>query len=93
MYTIKNFKDNDDVRVLDSKGPFSVIEYRRDLSVSPYTATMEYFSSKMNIRRRQVCCELIDGSGVILQAGAMQWMTGDIGVKTVSYTHLTLPTT
>ncbi|MDO4595487.1 MAG: AIM24 family protein [Coriobacteriaceae bacterium] len=82
MYTIKNFKDNDDVRVLDSKGPFSVIEYRRDLSVSPYTATMEYFSSKMNIRRRQVCCELIDGSGVILQAGAMQWMTGDIGVKT-----------
>lgn len=82
MFTIKNFKDNDDVRVLDAKGPFSVLEYRRDLSVSPYNAVTEYFSSKMNIRRRQVCVELIDGSGVTVQAGAMQWMAGDIDART-----------
>ena len=34
MFRISNFTDNDDVRVLDSAGPFTVIEYMRDLSVS-----------------------------------------------------------
>lgn len=34
MFQIKNFTDNDDVRTLDSKGPFTVIEYQRDLSVT-----------------------------------------------------------
>ena len=30
MYRISNFTDNDDIRVLDTLGPFSVIEYLRD---------------------------------------------------------------
>ena len=34
MYRIKNFTKNDDVRILDTLGPFTVIEYLRDLSVS-----------------------------------------------------------
>lgn len=33
MYTIKNFSDHDNVKILDSLGPFTVIEYQRDLSV------------------------------------------------------------
>ena len=32
MYQISNFTDNDDVKVIDSLGPFSVVEYQRDLS-------------------------------------------------------------
>ena len=35
MYQINNFTDNDDIRILDKKGPFTVIEYKRDLSVTP----------------------------------------------------------
>ena len=35
MFQISNFTGNDDVRVLDSKGPFMTIEYIRDLSVVP----------------------------------------------------------
>ena len=38
MYQIKNFTDNDDMKVIDSKGAFSVIEYQRELSVMPHTA-------------------------------------------------------
>lgn len=38
MYRIKNFTKNDDVRILDTLGPFTVIEYLRDLSVSPLSA-------------------------------------------------------
>ena len=45
MYKINNLTNNDDVRVLETLGPFSVIEFIRDLSVSPESAVMAYYSS------------------------------------------------
>ena len=42
MYQIKNFQDNDDVRTVDQLGPFTVIEYLRDLSVTPGSAMTAY---------------------------------------------------
>ena len=38
MYQVRNFMENDDVKVIDSLGAFSVIEYQRDLSVMPENA-------------------------------------------------------
>lgn len=74
---IRNFVgENDNIIVLDEKGPFKVIEYERDLSVLPYQAAEKYFSSKMNIRPRQLVVDLSKTSGIYLQAGAMQWMSG-----------------
>lgn len=58
MYQIKNLLENDDIRVLTELGPFTVIEYLRDLSVSPANAATAYFASEMNVRRRQVICDL-----------------------------------
>lgn len=52
MFRISNFTDNDDVRVLDSAGPFTIIEYMRDLSVSPSDAEKAYFCHAMNVRKR-----------------------------------------
>lgn len=49
MYQISNFMDNDDVKTLASAGPFSVIEYVRDLSVMPSSATVAYFLSLIHI--------------------------------------------
>ena len=43
MYQIKNFTDNDDIRVLDELGPFKVVEYIRDLSVMPSNAMLAYY--------------------------------------------------
>ena len=81
MYQLKNFLENDDIRILDQKGPFTVIEYQRDLSVSPQAAQMAYFCNEMNVRKRQVVCSLALG-GVTTQAGAMQWMVGDVRATT-----------
>ncbi len=81
MYRINNFKNNDDVRIVDERGMFSVIEYSRDLSVTPATAMVAYYSSEMNVRKRQLVCELQD-SAVTVQAGAMQWSVGNINSTT-----------
>lgn len=81
MYKISNFTDNDDVRVIDQLGAFQVIEYVRDLSVTPENAQISYFSNIMNVRKRQVICDL-SVSPVTLQAGAMQWMIGDASATT-----------
>ena len=74
---IRNFVgENDNIIVLDEKGPFKVIEFERDLSVLPEEAFVKYFSSKMNIRPRQLVVDLSKTQGIYLQAGAMQWMSG-----------------
>lgn len=81
MYKIINFEGNDDVRVLDEKAAFKVVEYQKDLSVNHMTAQAAYYAAKMNVRRRQLVCDL-EKSNVTIQAGAMQWMAGDVQATT-----------
>lgn len=81
MFDIKNFTDNDDVRVLDEQGAFKVIEYKRDLSVTPDFAIRAFFCNEMNVRKRQLVCDL-NKTDVATQAGAMQWMLGDVNATT-----------
>lgn len=81
MFTISNFTQNDDVSVIAELGAFKVVEWKRDLSVTPASAATAYFASEMNVRRRQVVCDLSQ-SGVTVQAGAMQWMVGNCQATT-----------
>lgn len=81
MFTIHNFTDNDDIRIVEEKGPFQVLEYKRDLSVRREEAMEAYFASQMNVRKRQVYCDLSKGD-VTVQPGAMQWMLGDVKATT-----------
>ncbi len=81
MFTIENFTNNDDIQILEQLGPFTVIEYLRDLSVMPTSAQTAYFCNEMNIRKRQVVCDLSKAQ-ITLQAGAMQWMVGDVNATT-----------
>ncbi len=81
MYTINNFINNDDIRILNQLGPFTVIEYMRDLSVMPSEALLAYYCNEMNVRKRQVICDL-KKSNITLQAGAMQWMVGNVSATT-----------
>lgn len=81
MYQIKNFTDNDDMKVMDSLGAFSVIEYQRDLSVTPQTAMVAYYCNEMNVRKRQVICDVAK-SNVTVQSGAMQWTVGNVNATT-----------
>lgn len=81
MYQINNFTDNDDIRILNALGPFTVIEYLKDLSVMPQNAQTAYFANQMNVRKRQVICNL-SKANVTIQAGAMQWMVGNVTATT-----------
>lgn len=79
MYSIQNFTNNDDVKVIAQKGGFSVVEYQRDLSVTPGTSIGAYFDAKMNVRKRQVVCDMSKSNGgIVCQAGAMQWTVGNV---------------
>lgn len=79
---IYNFLDNDDAKTIAEKGPFKVIEWRRDLSVPYLGAQAAYFAAKMDVRRRQLVAQLDGRTGVTLQAGAMQWTAGSIQATT-----------
>lgn len=77
MYKVSNFTNNDDIAIKDQRGPFTVIEYKRDLSVSPANAIQAYYCNEMNIRKRQAICK-VTNSGITTQTGAMQWMIGNV---------------
>ena len=81
MYQISNFTDNDDVRILSELGAFQVLEYQRDLSVTPGSAATAFYSAQMNVRKRQLVCDLSKAE-VTIQAGAMQWMLGNVNATT-----------
>ena len=81
MYSIKNFTDNNDIKTLKTLGAFTVIEYQRDLSVMPSDAMIAYYCNEMNVRKRQVICD-VSKSNITTQAGAMQWTVGDVNATT-----------
>lgn len=76
------FQPTDAHRIIAQKGRYSLLEYDKDLSVTPESASMAYFASQMNVRKRQVIAELNNDGGVVLQAGAMQLMLGQLHAAT-----------
>ncbi len=81
MYNVK-LADTANRKVIEKKGNVTIYEYEQDLSTNPATAIQDYYSSKMNIRRRQVMVELDDEHDVVVQAGAMQWTVGNVSSAT-----------
>lgn len=77
MYQIKNFLENDDIRVSSQKGNIRIVEYMTDLSVNPYTCITQYYAARMNVRKKQALIELNNDS-FITSAGAMQWTLGNV---------------
>ena len=73
---------NDDRKIVEQLGNFSVLEHVRDQSVAPSNAVNEYFMSKMGVRRRQLVVDLDGRNTLVTQAGAMQWSFGDINATT-----------
>lgn len=81
MFQINNFYNNDDIKTLSQLGAFKVVEYQRDLSVSTQNAQEAFFAQQMNVKRKQVVCDL-SVSSVTIQSGAMQWMAGNVTATT-----------
>lgn len=79
---IGNLYDNPNLVKIAELGCFSVFEHQQDLSNNdPQSAVFSYFMSKMNVRKRQVFIEL-DGNSIKTQAGAMQFVAGNIDCET-----------
>ena len=68
--------------IVKTLGNFSVLEYKRDASVSSYNAMTEYFMAEMGVHRRQVVINMTGSNSAVLQAGAMQWTAGNINLAT-----------
>lgn len=81
MYQINQLFGNPNIKTLAAKGAFSVVEYQSDLSVDPASAQLAYFAKEMNVRKRQVVCDL-SRSPLTVQAGAMQWSVGRVEAVT-----------
>ena len=82
MVTIKGLFHDDDHVITETKGIFSVVEHQKDLTTTPQAAMREYFMSQMDIKRKQLLATLDGTSGVITQAGSMQWMAGNVKATT-----------
>lgn len=82
-YVIQHFGDDGNCKIIDRCGCFDVVEYQKDMSVTPSEAINAYFCGAMNIRRRQLVCRLAQANGnIVVQAGAMQWMAGNVSAVT-----------
>ena len=77
MIKMRNVLDNANIVQKEKLGCFTVMEHKSDRSVTPGTAMKEYFMGKMGLAKRQLLCEL-NGNAVKIQAGAMQWISGDV---------------
>ena len=82
MIEFRNLTDDKYHIVTETKGQFSVIEHRTDLSVDPESAVQEFYMKEMNLRRKQLMINMDGKTGATVQAGSMQWLTGDIKATT-----------
>ena len=81
---VQNLFNNDDVEIIEQNNQYQVqvLQYKRDLSVTPNQAVNAYFAAQMNCRKREVAITLNGNMPWTLSAGALHWMGGHIDVKT-----------
>ena len=72
--------NNRNLKEIASMGNFHVLEHEKDMSISAGSAVNHYFASKMNVRKRQLMLDF-QNSAYIVQAGAMQWTSGEVNAS------------
>ncbi|MCM1273283.1 MAG: AIM24 family protein [Clostridium sp.] len=77
----QSYLNNQNIVVTSSLGGMQVLQYARDMSVSAAASRMEYYCAQMNVNRKQLLLNL-NGNGYTIQAGAMQWMSGNVQMTT-----------
>lgn len=69
-------------KIVAEAGRYALLEYDRDFSITPSAASTAFFAAQMNVHKKQVIARLNDDGAVILQAGAMQLMIGNVRTAT-----------
>lgn len=75
--SINNLTSNPNLKLIEEQGSFKVFEHQQDCSCLPIESQIGYYMQKMGIRRRQLLITL-NNSTAKTQAGAMQWIAGNI---------------
>lgn len=81
MIKTNMLQETSNKKITASLGSFAVLEYMKDMSVTPTEAIQSYFAAEMNIHKRQLIANL-NNSAVVIQAGAMQMMVGNVTAST-----------
>ncbi len=82
MFKINNLANQTSHIVTEQKSIFSIVEHNVDFSVAPCNAMEEYYMSQMNVKRKQAIANLNGKVGLVLQAGAMQYIVGNVQATT-----------
>ena len=82
MFKINNLANQTSHIVTEQKGIFYIVEHNVDFSVAPCNAMEEYYMSQMNVKRKQAIANLNGKVGLVLQAGAMQYIVGNVQATT-----------
>lgn len=82
MFKINNLANQTSHIVTEQKGIFSIVAHNVDFSVAPCNAMEEYYMSQMNVKRKQAIANLNGKVGLVLQAGAMQYIVGNVQATT-----------
>ena len=82
MFKINNLANQTSHIVTEQKGIFSIVGHNVDFSVAPCNAMEEYYMSQMNVKRKQAIANLNGKVGLVLQAGAMQYIVGNVQATT-----------
>ena len=75
--------ENKDRHIIKRLGYFGVLEYDETLSINSMNAMEHYYMSEMGVRRRQLVVNMSGRNNVVVQAGAMQWMAGNVSPRPV----------
>ncbi len=81
MVSIDAFRNSPARTITEQKGNFSLLEYEKVSGFAAIDPDRSYYYAKQGIKKKQVVVEL-NGDGIILQAGAMQMMLGNIEAAT-----------
>ncbi len=77
MVNVNNFFNNPNIKTIAEVNNYKVLEYTKDYTMNPQFAPTLYFCDQMGVKRRQVAIEMRN-TEVITQAGAMQWVLGNV---------------
>lgn len=81
MVSIDAFTGSVARQITEQKGNFSILEFNKNSGFAAINPDAAFNYSKLGIRKKQVIIEL-NGTGAILQAGAMQIMAGNVEAET-----------
>lgn len=80
---INNVYENQNVKISESKGIFSILEYEKDLSLLNSSGVIQsYFMTQTEVKRRQPVAKLDGSVGLILNSHMMQFTAGKINCTT-----------